>query len=179
MAKKQIEEKPVLDMVFSNYQVELVIGGWKTLFTSERVKLLLAESLNEWVHLHPRKLHLNGYLITSASMFLIYKAQEQEQHHILSSLYDIVIKTIEDQYTFRLNLEHQEHINSKMLYRNPFVKRQLFNDELIKLLTGKVVYSVYNNPQLVHLKEDLKHYKYCSVVDYLGGEGPVSVKLLK
>ena len=179
MTKKQIAEKPSVDMVFANYQIELVIGGWKTLFASERVKLLLAESLNEWTYLHSRKLHLHGYLITGMSMFLIYKAQQQEQHHILSSLYDTVIKTIEAQHNFKLNFEDQEHINSKMLYQNPFIKRRLFNDELIKLLTGKVAYSVYNNPQLLHLKEDLKHYKYCSVVDYLGGEGPVKVKLLK
>ena len=172
------ESKP--DNYLTQYAVELVIGNWKMLFGSERAKLLIAEGLNEWVA-YEKKMELNGYLITDYSIFLIVKSPKEGLNHLLSTFFGSISKLIEHHHhALKLNnINDLESVNSRLLYHRPFEKRNFFNDDLVKLMLGREIKSSYYDLERAYLISNIKHYNYCSAIDYSGAEGPVVITLLK
>ncbi len=164
------ENKSGINAPFTKHTIELIIGTWKAWFGAEKTKLLIAEALNEWIA-HEKKMELNGYLITDYSVYLIIKAPQANFHQLLSVFYERMTNAIERHY-------HSESVSSKLLYHKPFEKRNFFNDDLIKLMLGKTIGSAYFDLEQAYLISNIKHYKYCSAIDYTGAKGPVNVILL-
>ncbi len=164
----------------TKHSFELVIGIWKVWFSAEKIKLLIAEALNEWTA-HEKKMELNGYLITDYSVYLIVQTHKINFDHLLSVFYEIMIKSIEHHH-HHLKIyfgDDLEFINSKLLYQQPFEKRKFFNDDLTRLMLGKKIRSTYYDLEKAYLISNIKHYNYCSAIDYSGAISPVEVILLK
>lgn len=179
--EKKVTPKIIPDMEVPNikHTIELVIGVWKMWFGNEKTKILIVETLNEWI-VHEKKLELNGYLITDYSVYLIMKSTKRNFNHLLTGFYRLMIDTIERHHpTLKMSFnDDQATINSKLMYHKPFEKRDFYNDDLIKLMLGKKVSSIYYDLELANLIKNIRHYKYCSAIDYAGAEGPVNIILL-
>jgi hypothetical protein len=189
--KPIVESKPTPAAKFVKHTIELVIGNWKVWFGDKKTKLLIAEGLNEWLDYerkmalgklipYEKKKELNGYLITANSVFLIVKSPEKTFPHQLEIFFNIMTGLIEHHHhVFKMNDSHgAESINSKLLYHRPFEQRSFFNDDLVKLMLGKKIKSSYFDLELANLIANIKHYNYCSAIDYAGAKGPVVITLL-
>ncbi|NTE05732.1 hypothetical protein G6M26_21070 [Agrobacterium tumefaciens] len=178
MTGKQLAEKENSHKLPVSHHIELIFGAWKDGFAPDEIKNIMAETLNKWTVVHQKYLDLNGYLITDRSLFLIVAVHQVSFDELLFSFYAGVSKAIKKQHHMvrAIYNEEEEGDNSKRLYLQPFEKRVFYDDHLIALLTGEKVSSVYYDPSLERLKQNIHHYTYCSAIDYAGGVGPVRVK---
>ena len=175
-----IENKPNINARLPKHSIELVIGKWARWFDSEKTKLLIVEALNEWTA-NEERLELNGYFITDYSVYLLVKVAKSSFHKKLSIFYEIVIKLIEQSHNYskRNYIDDLEFLDSKPLHHLPFEKRIFLNHDLIRLMLGKKIYSTYYDLEQVYLINNIKHYNYCSAIDYSGAISPVHVTLLQ
>jgi hypothetical protein len=178
--KSSNQNMPTVNVQFVQHSIELVIGAWKVWFGPQKTKLFIAEALNEWTA-HQKHWELNGYLITDISVYLIIWAPKDNFHHLLTSFYEIMSKSIEHHHRALKSEDtsNVESINSKLLYLKPFDKRNFYNDDLISLMLGKKLRSTYYDLEVANLINNIKHYNYCSAIDYSGAQGPVEITLRK
>jgi hypothetical protein len=128
---------------------------------------------------------INGYLITSQSLFLVAKTDKKEFDSILNKM-EQHISLLLQIHIKKLKTDRYK-INSFIAIENIFyiIQKPLFelyplkNSHLIKLMTGKKVELLYFDRELYRLKFMVKHHSFCSAIDYTGAIGPVEVTVLK
>jgi hypothetical protein len=165
------------------FDFTLNIGSWKTVFTENQYKILIAESLNQAVCHEQLKRTLVGYLITNQRVFLVLRIKPGLVQKFLNFFYDAVRSNIRkhfeemDKKILRKILQQNE-ISMEDLFDNLFTQRRLRNENLVRLITGRNVVLKYYSPHLQKMKDQIRNYNFCSAIDYSGAESPVLVTLL-
>lgn len=161
--------------------VVLRLGGWKALFEADQCKLIIARALNKctWYG----GLILNGYLITDNSVYLLIKIEEEELDEMLNHIDEYLKAEVTAHHVEvkQLDLDghyHIDHYRTEMLLINLFEAYALYDAELIKLMTGKLINLSYTSPTIEKLKKKVNAAPYCSAIDYTGAKSPVIVQLL-
>jgi len=140
--------------------------------TNKIRKIMIADSLNKAIDIHKLKIH--GYLIMESNMILYVEKSIE---------YPVVLERFHDCFnaTFKAYLDEKEQ-NGEMINLNFyramtsfFLEQQLFDKNLVLLLTGRKVNKAYHDPNLLRWKALLKQTRYCSIIDYSGGKSPVLV----
>lgn len=171
MTKKKIikeKERKKLKKHFFVSAYTLEIGEWRNEYPHDQCKRIIAEALNDTVH--KKEMIIVGYLITEQKLYLVLRMEPATIHEAFRKFYEKVSAAI------RWHLEDAER--TYKTDTNLFERRPLLDTYLIRLLTGRKMSLPYYDPYLERLKAKLRHYNFCSVIDYAGGEGPVAVSLL-
>ncbi|MFT5891227.1 MAG: hypothetical protein ACI9Y7_001328 [Dokdonia sp.] len=151
----------------------LHFGPWIEDLPEDEVLVLISVALNYCV-LH-EEIKIKGYLITRSHLCLVIKSHKHSIHHILTVLSEQIASGV---YAY-LKLMYEEDDEEKVIYLHDqysmFTKHTLQNRYLIQLITGKDVKLPYYSPKLARLKSLTHNYNYCSVPDYTGAKGPVTV----
>ncbi len=151
---------------------KLVYKNWHHHIPIEIRKIMIADSLNKAIDIHKLKIH--GYLIMESNMILYVEKSIE---------YPVVLERFHDCFnaTFKAYLDEKEQ-NGEMINLNFyramtsfFLEQQLFDKNLVLLLTGRKVNKAYHDPNLLRWKALLKQTRYCSIIDYSGGKSPVLV----
>ncbi|QHI37234.1 hypothetical protein IMCC3317_26120 [Kordia antarctica] len=150
----------------------LVMNDWRYEIPQEQRNIIIANALNQCTN--DKNFNLIGYLITNRRVFMIGGSETTPFLEILYHFYYLVetgiaeYKKAHNEYDDEHHLEH--HTKHKLFVRYPF-----YNEHIRSLITGKEVELVYYDPDLARLKGYIHNHKYCSALDYAGGEGPVIV----
>jgi hypothetical protein len=155
-------------------------GTWKESFTALQYRVMIAEALNYCTCYEG--MIICGYLITRRSVSLVLKMDEPEINRTLDVFYDRLkkeIKKLRDPGRIaEWNEDHENRVEAEQVFISLFKRHPLIDERLIKLLTGRPFELPYYDPQLARLKDIISHERFCSVLDYAGGESPVIVQLL-
>ena len=146
----------------------LKAGAWKNTFTAEQCRLIVAGALNECVR--TEEMHLVGYLLTKDSVCIVLQMEQAQTDKMLMIFYE----KVQDAIRKRLDIVKR----TVQIHLHPFEQQPLWNEQLIRLLTGRKPDLPYYDPRLARIKKWLEQYSFCSVIDYTGAEGPVIVRLL-
>ncbi|WP_264563987.1 hypothetical protein [Flavobacterium sp. N3904] len=183
---RKIEKKPepcAPKKHFYSHKIELKIGAWKKQFDFNYVNTIIAMALNHCTK--DNAFFINGYLITSNTLYLVAKTDKKAMDGILYKM---------EQHLSLLIQIHSQKLKKKMyetddivddetilypIYEPLFELYPLKNNHLIQLITGKKVALPYFDRELERLKFMVKHHSFCSVIDYSGALGPVDVTLLE
>lgn len=162
----------------------LKIGKWKKLFRPVYYKTLIAEALNKTICKGEFKNTITGYLISDRRLCLVLKTDQKKIRKQLEIFYAGVREEIRKQLDAidRTELKaflKKEQVSFEDIAEGLFTEYELKNKQLIKLITGRKVELPYYDPQLQRLKDQIHDYPFCSAIDYLGGESPVLVKVMK
>ena len=162
----------------------LKIGKWNKLFRPVYYKTLIAEALNKTVCKGEFKNTIAGYLISNRRLCLVLKIEQKKTGQMLQIFYarvrDEIRKHLDTMDRPRLkSFLESEQVSFGDIAEGLFKEYELKNKPLIKLITGRKVELPYYDPQLKRLKDHIKDYPFCSAIDYLGGEGPVLVKVMR
>jgi len=160
----------------------LNIGPWRKLFPAGQSELMIARALNNCIN--EGELVVNGYLINHEALWLVIPANTNDIDRIDAMLQDRIRKNIQLhfgkerqlQYKAKDAINHEKN-NKKvdsLFTRNPFI-----NQDLVKLITGKIIELPYYDRHLAKLKAIINRSKFCSAIDYAGVEGPVIVTLIE
>lgn len=151
---------------------KLVYKNWHHHIPNELRKIMIAESMNRAIL--EKKIKIHGYLIMESNMIL-YVEEIGKHTEVLERFHDCF------NATFKAYLDEKEQ-NGEMINLNFyraitsfFLEQQLFDKNLVLLLTGRKVNKAYHDPNLLRWKALLKQTKYCSIIDYSGGKSPVLV----
>lgn len=174
------EQRPGISI----FTFTLKTGEWRSLFSVEECKILIAEGLNSTVTEHEYRNAVVGYLITEHSVYLVLRIDHKKIRKMFDCFYDKVREGIRNALDSRRKNElkqvlEQEQISREDLFERLFEQFSLKNDHLVKLITGRKVELPYYDPELERLKDKICNDRFCSALDYEGGEGPVLVKLIK
>ncbi|KQC01771.1 hypothetical protein [Pedobacter sp. Hv1] len=174
-----VKKKPVHKK--HNQAVVLRLGGWKELFEADQCKLIIARALNKctWYG----ELILNGYLITNSSVYLLIKIEEEKLDEMLTAIYEYLKMEVTAHHVEvkQLDLDGHYHIDNyrtEMLLLHLFEIYALYDEDLIKLMTGKSINLPYTSPTIEKLKKKVHTAQYCSAIDYTGAKSPVIVQLI-
>lgn len=165
-----------------NHKVELRIGNWRKHFELNYVKTIIAMTLNHCTK--DKQFIINGYLITSKTVYLILKTNEKTFENLLKKIeihIHLLLKThkkdIQNSYENDF-LDYEEDSTFYTIRRPLFKLHPLKNEHLVQLITGKKVLLPYFDRELEDLKLMIHNYPFCSAIDYSGAIGPVDVTLL-
>lgn len=165
-----------------NHKVELGIGNWRKHFDSNYINTIIAMTLNHCTK--DKEFIINGYLITSKSIYLIVQTNEKTFDTLLNKIekhVHLLVKThkkgIQNNYENDF-IEYEEDSTFYTIGKPLFKLYLLKNEHLVQLITGKKVLLPYFNPELEDLKLMILHHPFCSAIDYSGALGPVDVTLL-
>jgi hypothetical protein len=168
---------------FYNHKIELRIGAWKNHFDFNYANTIIAMALNHCTK--DKDFFVNGYLITSQSLYLVAKTEKKaidtilnkmEQHiNLLLQIHNQKLKNNKYETNFIVDDENIFYVIHEPLFElYPFK-----NNHLIQLITGKKVALPYFDRELENLKFMVRHHSFCSAIDYSGAIGPVDVTLLE
>lgn len=171
----------VVNVKHNVQQVQLVIGEWGKRYTENEVPAIIAGALQYCVH--NDMMVILGYCISYTHVCLVLDVPKRDLQNTLNNFYSSVRATLVqkegvfiDEVMMEADGEWQAAIDASL---QKLFKQSLRADEqLVKLITGKKVYLPYCDPALVRLEKKLRHYTWCSVIDYEGGKGPVKVRLM-
>lgn len=180
----QVVEKhpPVLLSFF------LKTGHWRHLFEETKCNWIIAKALNDWVEEEEENFReskiisfeLVGYLITGRKLGLVLKIKKKELRPALRRFYEFLNERIADNLKNREE-ELQDVLNddtsSNVQFHNLFEKKMPMSPYLVKLITGREVRIPYYDPHLARLEKNIRHYNFCSAIDYSQAIGPVKIKL--
>jgi hypothetical protein len=150
----------------------LGIKSWKKELPNTWRELIIAEVLNYCV-CH-EGLIIKGYLLAQKRIYLIAINESQSMENVLTILSKQVAKGIYE-YESRRDNNYEAPLISK-IFDDLFIKHPLYNQYIIKLITGKKIISPYYNRYVVWLENKIRNYNYFSAIDYSGAKGPVLVK---
>ncbi|SJZ87319.1 hypothetical protein [Sediminibacterium ginsengisoli] len=161
--------------------VLLKAGNWKTQLTDHEYELLIAGILNDRVQLH--ELVINGYLLKKDSLYLVIETHcsdgTRSLNHAFSRMEERVRQYMQTRWLAR-NIPAPEILPDTTEDQTPFFERHPLTDQhLIQLITGGKATLPYNDPHIAEIKESIRSARFCSALDYAGGQGPVLVKLIK
>ncbi len=182
---KKVDDKSIsitIEKRLHEHKIELRIGNWSKKFDLNYVNTLIAMTLNHCTK--DKDFIINGYLMTSKTVYLIVKKNEK--------IFDNLLNKIEIHVHLLLKIHKKEiqksHENDFMaddddsafyIIRKPLFKLYpLKNEHLIQLITGKKVLLPYYNRELEDLKLLIRNHPFCSAIDYSGAIGPVDVTLI-
>jgi hypothetical protein len=164
------------------HKVELKIGNWKKHFDSNYVNTIIAMTLNHCTK--DKEYIINGYLITSKTIYLIVKTNEKTFDNLLNKIENhlhLILKmhkkAIQNNYENDF-IANDEGNNFYTIGKPLFKLFPLKKEHLIQLITGKKVLLPYYNRELEDLKLMIHNHPFCSAIDYSGAIGPVDVTLL-
>jgi len=148
--------------------VSLLLGRWRKQIPHFYRRVIIATALNTCVN--KGKFKIYGYLITSKHIFLIFKAQHSEIKHQLRSLKKQLELEIEHYYlkveTNHIISHDVDHKVKKHRFGYLFEMFPLYNDSLVRLLTGRKPKVHYYDSQITKMEDILQNYQFCSVLDY-------------
>ncbi len=152
----------------SQVNVLLEMKLWRLRYTESEIQIAIAESLNSTVV--ETGIPIKGYLITNWRIYIILDVDEDRKAEFLHCF--------EEHVSHHLKPGDRLKKDEGNSYRKLFLVLPFFDDDMMKLLTGKKVELEYYSPYLARLKDFLNTYNYCSVPDYSGSIGPVFVNQL-
>ncbi|MCX6318955.1 MAG: hypothetical protein NTW29_16880 [Bacteroidetes bacterium] len=159
-------------------------GYWRDWFSKERFQLIVALALNDWV-VHEEKdwgkLYITGYLITECRLYLEVKTTRKDWKHLEHYFFERVKHYIaeelkEKEYCYG-NVSSGNNLGPVLPLQDfkLFTVCPLYENWLLQLITGHSVETGYDHHALNRLKAWLDAQRFCSVIDYKGGDGPVMV----
>lgn len=164
------------------YNLILIMGVWRKIFTHSIRNILISKALNHCV----RKdgLVINGYWITNQRIYLIVKCRKYTIKHTLEKFAKRLNRELKKYLRYKVNpckslKKRKRFLHKKYHWKLHFEECILRDENIIKLLTGQKVQQKYYSPYVAQLEELIENYNYCSALDYTGAEGPVIVKQLK
>ncbi|MEP1489582.1 MAG: hypothetical protein ABJK28_14260 [Algibacter sp.] len=162
---------PKIKLPITHYLV-LGIKSWKKELPNTWRNLIIAEALNYCV-CH-EDLIIKGYLLAQKKIYLIAINESHSMENVLTIFSKQVAKGIYEYERRRAN-NYEAPLVSK-IFDDLFIKHPLYNQYIIKLITGEKIMSPYYNPYVVWLENKIRNYNYCSAIDYSGAKGPVLVQ---
>lgn len=186
MAKRLAQHKPPAPVVAATkhniQQLMLVTGDWHKRFAEGDVEATIAEALQYCVH--NDGMVVLGYCISYTNVCLVLYAHKRSVQNILTKFYSSVRAILVrkegvfmEETTVADTGDEWQTVMEVSVGR--LFKRSDYVDEyLVKLITGKKINLPYYDPALARLERKLRHYTWCSVIDYEGGKGPVKVSLM-
>lgn len=162
-----------------NHKVELKIENWRKHFDLNYVNTIIAMTLNHCTK--NKEFIINGYLITSKTIYLIVKTNEKTFDNLLNKIeihIHLLLKTHKKEIQNSYENDFIEDEEDKTFYtiRKPLFKLYpLKNEHLVQLITGKKVLLPYFDRKLEDLKLLIHNHPFCSAIDYSGAIGPVDV----
>ena len=172
------EDKERHEHYSPSYNLLFHMGKWKKLIPDERRKLIIAQALNKCVC--RKRFQIVGYLITDRRVCLILDKRKTKLKKGLKSFNKYVEKGI---IHYLKKQERRHHYNDKDQENQQFIlgdlfkRRTLYNQNLIKLITGRKAKLPYYSRHLARLKDLIHDYNFCSAINYDGGVSPVKVKV--
>jgi hypothetical protein len=175
------------------HRLLLVAGPWRSWFAEDRYKLIIAMALNDCV-VHERHEHheqhgrhewgkffITGYLITCCRLYLVCKTSRKEWQHVLDYFFHRVQHYIEKEWRRKEEDPCWYHTVEQrpvlpLQHFNPFHVYPLNEGWVVLLITGQKVNPGYDDPKLHRLEQWLHRQRFCSLINYEGGCGPVKVK---
>jgi len=158
----------------------LRMGKWRHAFDKYQYKTMVAVALNActdqatedfWVK-------IAGYLITEKKLVIVWriaKGEPERIFHFFETRLRAEIRKMKkymEEYRGEKSLVPEIDIHER-LFEIPL----LYQNRLVKLITGQQVKLPYYDPQLARLKTYLHRENFCSVLDYTGAKGPVIVEV--
>ncbi len=154
------------------YHFVLVTKSWGKQIPLNWQHIIIAEALNYSVV--KEGLIIKGYWLKEKRLYLIIESIPSKLNHVLNVFAKQILKEIHEYK--KLNNEFLVSDMNSIIFNELFYKFPLYNQYIIKLITGKKVVFPYYNPHLVRLKDEINNYNYCSAIDYSGAIGPVIVQ---
>ncbi len=177
---KQIKRKPRGGKHFGVYCTELHIGTWKKKFSSQQRTIMIVSGLNKLTDRHKEKCHILGYLITNRRVCLIVEIERNNMERVLEDFNSFIAKEIHlalhensDVYV----MDALDGISEGKLMGALFTAYPFYNNDLMRLLTGRVPNYDYYNPHLEKMRDHLRNYNFSSALDYTGAKSTVKVTL--
>ncbi|KQX09909.1 hypothetical protein [Flavobacterium sp. Root420] len=171
----------ISEKYYHNHKLELRIGDWKKHFDPNYVNTIIAMALNHCTE--ETDFIINGYLITSKNLYLVAKTDKKrfdEMLHKIEHHINLLLKFLTpEKNKYEIDFYIDQDDNYSIIHEPLFTVYPFKNDYLIRLITGKKVVLPYYNPELESLKSIVQHHPFCSVIDYSGAIGPVTVIPLK
>lgn len=165
------------------FSFTLKIGEWKKVFRPAFYKTLIAVSLNYTVHKGEFRHMIVGYLITDRRVCLVLYTEQKRVRRMLDQFYrcvhDEIHRSLEMADTAERGYFFSEITGFENEHGKLFTEYELRDIYLIRLLTGRKANVLYPDARVLRLKERLRNYPFCSVINYKGGESPVLVRVLK
>lgn len=163
--------------------VELKLGSWKKNYDFNYRNTVIAMTLNHFIK--ENELVINGYLITTKSLFLVAKIEHRSFQEIMERMelhIALLLKKYDSKFTgsiFKVDFLSDIENIFQTVHQPLFKIKPLQNHYLIKLITGRKIDIPYLDPELEYLKRLIKNHPFCSSIDYSGALGPVEVTLLE
>lgn len=183
---RKTDDKPtsmVSKRHFYSHEIELKLGNWKKHFDFNYRSTVIVMALNHFIKEH--ELVVNGYLITTKSLFLIVKTEKKSIDELVEKIelhIAFLLKKYDNKFTnsiskddFLIEMENILYTVHQPLFKLKMIK----SNYLIKLITGQKIDIPYYDPELEYLKLLIKNHPFCSSIDYSGALGPVEIVLLE
>ncbi len=150
----------------------LYIKSWEKEIPTDWINIIIAKALNYCVY--NESLVIKGYLLTKKRLCLIVINESHSIKHILNVFAKEVAKDI---YTYENSFgKYMKVLEGSNTFKELFIQYPLYNQYIIKLITGKKIILPYKNPHVTRLEKMIHDYNYCSAIDYSGAIGPVIVQ---
>lgn len=182
---KKVDDKSIsiiIEKHLHEHKIELRIGNWSKKFDLNYVNTLIAMTLNHCTK--DKDFIINGYLMTSKTIYLIVKTNEKTFDNLLNKI-EIHIHLLLKIHKKEIQKIHENDFmaddddSAFYIIRKPLFKLYpLKTEHLVKLITGKKVLLPYYNRELEDLKLLIRNHPFCSAIDYSGAIGPVDVTVL-
>ncbi|WP_299113989.1 hypothetical protein [uncultured Winogradskyella sp.] len=160
------------------YNLLFHIGKWRKLIPDERRKIIIAQALNKCVC--RKRFKIVGYLITERRVCLILDKKKTKLKKGLKSFDKYVEKEVKhylNRHGYIHHETHRKHKGQRFILGDLFKCCTLYNQNLIKLITGRKAKLPYYSSHLKRLKDLIHDYNFCSAINYDGGISPVDVKV--
>ncbi len=177
----ETHEKPALKWERPEFQMLLFRKRkWTTEIDEDIRMMILARALN--MGIESDLFQIYGYLLTEKTLVFILRNDEDVAKNFIHEFYRMLRLELEfyrQSEANRLCINDIEEVGLKELKPKDFYKcRKIIDEVLFRLLTNRSLESGYTNPVIEALKDKIKEETYCSLIDYLGGEGPVRVSVI-
>ncbi len=156
------------------YNLRLNFADWVKDVPEDKLLVLVSVALNHCVYNH--KIKIKGYLITRTTLYLVMTPYEESLKHALDFFSEQIHLRVD---AYLKNKDEEDVLQKTSIENTVFIKHQLQDYDLIKIITGKDVKLPYHSPRIAYLKKITHNYKYCSVSDYKGVLGPVIVDTIQ
>ncbi|WP_323789895.1 hypothetical protein [Psychroserpens sp.] len=150
------------------FYTTLVIGNWRKQIPHYYRRIIIANALNTSVK--DKKFNIYGYLITSKRVFLILGCNPSKIENKLESLEKNLSLEIEH-YHIKIETNHNrshddDYKVKKFVFGVLFEMYPLYNESLVRLLTGRKPKISYYDSQTAKMEDIIQNYEFSSVLDY-------------
>lgn len=166
-ARHTSQRRPKTATVFKFYAFKIRLTDWRFLLTKMQLKAMLAATLNNWVT--RRCASIAAYLITNRSVYLLMAMRKNRPGKALQELAISFMQELATQYP---------HIVMENEPGHQYLRFTRLQDRRILKLLVTCPKPGMVKTELLRWQQKLKNAPYSSVIDYLGGTGPVIVKRL-